>query len=234
VAFALTYDNLSSSNRGAAERFDLLASRTRCPFALGCHAWCAPDWNPDLSSATNVARSVLEFARFDGELASRTLDLFVSEVAGPDISDLSSLARYLRSFLSAIQRLVPGTTDEWMDGIESRSWDFVFLRRRYFVLTFAPFYPSRNPRYSCQEGHGFIVLQPDETFARHNISQSNPLRHEISTRVRDLFVGDGFDYDLELVTKHPKAERYIKPIRAGEHPVRWWFDSPKTNVPRVP
>jgi hypothetical protein len=60
--------------------------------------------------------------------------------------------------------------------IKERGWHFEFNRTPIFITTFAPFYPKTNARYSFDADNesAFILLQPEYSFAWHNLEPDSP------------------------------------------------------------
>lgn len=204
-------------------RFERIIRRTACPYAAGALIRYAPKWIANLSPEQNTVRYQPDLDRFIETGARDALDMFVIEVRGvDDIHSLEGFSEILYRVLFTFHNLDPHRTGALTDGITTLDWDFVYRGVRFFIPTFAPFYDTQHPRYSHHAPSAFIVLQPDHCFTRRGICRNSPSRELTAQGIRDAFAERGSPYDVHLVSGSPKAERYIKPLKVGDPPVRWW------------
>lgn len=218
----------TSDPDGIVQRFDRVINGTHCPFACKSKVKFAPVWKTDLTTQENVMLLqpyldvFVEHEEIDG------LDMFVIEVREYGvISRIDLFARFLHEILDRLSKLDPTRTTCLTDGITSKEWDFKYRGLRFFIPTFAPFYANTHARYSHYEDTAFIAFQPDHCFDRHGITSNNPNRYKITQAIRDMFEKGGSGYDIQFITQSVKAARYIKSLRIGDSPVKWW----ETDIP---
>lgn len=215
--------NLASENQYVFKRFGSLVEYTPCPYAGDARVYCAPEWEPLTPFIENVDRLVPSLDRFVDQIEALNLDIFVVEVRQADsIYELRSFAALLHGLLYALNHRDPNRIEPLEHNIMSMDWDFLYKEERFFVPTFAPFYPPNHPRNSRNHGSAFILFQSDHAFSRRGINSKSPDRPNVSLWVYGLFRQAGMDYSMRLVTQRPKAERYVKPFRVDDEPIRWW------------
>ena len=108
--------------------------------------------------------------------------------------------------------------------IDQPSWTFFFLLQPLFITTFAPCYPSCSSRFSFGADGSYVLLQPNESFARHDIPSDTPhtnwlnpvtVRDKIRVRFRDA----GRPYTI--THRRPLVYDIVKPVDGSDF-LAWW------------
>ena len=112
--------------------------------------------------------------------------------------------------------------------LDKRGWVFEFNRLTFFITTFAPFYPSSNSRYAFGAEDCFILLQPEISFAQHDLTPDTPETHwERPVTVRDgirvAFRVAGREYVIRDTVYYPMVHDVVKPVRREDPLVEWWL-----------
>lgn len=176
----------------------------------------------------NVIPSFLIFSNFHDHL---NLDGFLIHMSGSVFgSDVDSFAK---GFCRLLESLVAHNPDGRNcmavsdDEIDSPKWVFEFNRATYFITTFAPFYPSNHSRFSHQVDECFVLLQPEISFARHNLPADTPHTEwkepkTIRDRIRVQFKQAGREYLIRNTVNYPMSHDMIKPIEIDGPLICWW------------
>lgn len=105
-------------------------------------------------------------------------------------------------------------------GINKRGWVFEFNRVTFFITTFAPFYPESHSRFSFGAENCYILLQPEVSFARHDLGPDTPRSmtewdnpKTPRDRIRCAFRNAGRAYRIPEKLGVPLAHEIIRPIR---------------------
>ena len=200
------------------------------------------DWNPQACGAegeeailaVNVALCLPRLMRFCLMVKQGfALDGFVFEVRGKSYSsDLTSFALTVRRVLAGLSAGDPSGTDCFKGKIEGRGWYFQFAREPFFVTTFAPCYDESHPRFQFHQSSDscFILLQPEESFLRHDLPPDKPRSAtswerpaDVRDRIRANFRRHGREYRIPETTSYPPADFIVAPLDAlHDPPVRFW------------
>ncbi|CAE7566387.1 unnamed protein product [Symbiodinium natans] len=202
---------------------------------------CGNDWSQACGAeseeailAVNVALCLPRLLRFCLMVKQgAALDGFVFEVRGACYcSDLGSFALTVRRVLMGISAGDPSGTDCFNAGIDRRGWYFQFAREPFFVTTFAPCYGSSHPRYQYNQHSEscFILLQPEESFLRHDLPPDKPRSAtnweqpvDVRDRIRANFRRHGREYRIPETTSYPPADFIVAPMDAlHDSPVQFW------------
>ena len=211
------------SSPGLPRRFANLWNRTACPYAEAAQVVFGPEASRGVSPVAQAKKCADQLQRVLSGPKATKFDMFVIELREIEaVKSIPTLAAALRQTLEVFARRGPEAQQDPFSGILSPTWDFVFCGQRFFVPVFAPLYPQSHPRSSQARDSAFILMQPDICFTRKGISSKSPGRANVSQEVMRHFVERGFSYDLRLVTHPLKAARYVKPMEAGQDPVKWW------------
>eukprot|EP00931_Biecheleriopsis_adriatica_P036094 TRINITY_DN20803_c0_g1_i1.p1 TRINITY_DN20803_c0_g1~~TRINITY_DN20803_c0_g1_i1.p1 ORF type:complete len:380 (-),score=34.84 TRINITY_DN20803_c0_g1_i1:29-1099(-) len=240
--------NPDFSDAQAVQRFDSVRHRVQCVFASKAHLW-GNDWSeeacgargdssPEALLSANVSRCMPRLLRFCLEVRrGAPLDGFVFEVRGSAYgADLVSFSRTVRRVLTTLSAGDPTGADCMRRGsIDRKSWYFQFAREPLFVTTFAPCYPSSNPRYQFGQvpDSCFVLLQPEESFLRHDLPADKPRSatnwdspSDVRDRIRSNFRRHGREYRIPETTSYPPAEFIVPPLDAlRSPPVQFWREA---------
>jgi hypothetical protein len=211
-----------------AHRIEAALRSSPCPYAGRGRISILGPWDGHAITGTDLDCLADELATAAGAPADQRPDVIAMIVTERPGTDVTSLARLLRTTLDGLGRCDRVTGDNIAVGLAT--WDFVFAGARYFVPVFSSVYATSHPRHSALDGHGYLLFQPEWAFRRFGISSTRANRAGLSEAVRSVFAAHGIDYTIESVTQWPKALRYVKPLHEDEPPVRWWQseDAPVT------
>lgn len=215
----LDYDPAQSES---LRRFSVVKHGTQCPFAKSAKLWSGKPGDAATSAAA-LGEFVLRSE------AGEALDGFVLELASADAKgDVASFGRSVKVALTELS-----DRDPQLDGcmrkkyIGERGWCFRFAGATFFVTSFAPCYPASSPRFVFGSESAFVLLQPERSFARHNLCdnhvevQSPP---SIRDRIRAAFRDAGRSYHLPPTTGYAPAPYIVRPAREQDPPCKWWQD----------
>jgi hypothetical protein len=111
--------------------------------------------------------------------------------------------------------------------VAKRGWVFQFNKVTFFITTFGPFYPETNSRYAFGCENCFILLQPELSFALHDLSPDttetnydNPTTER--DRIRCAYRNAGRPYIVPADLTQPMAWDMIKPITNEDPIIQWW------------
>lgn len=202
--------------------FANLRKATKCPFARNAklEGIVLPKDLPITAAAQSVVGNIVDFTN---RARKNKLDGIILIVPrNPFAVDLLTFATSFNHILRIFAENDPTSFNCFDQDLLSENWQFSFNGIRFFITTFAPFYPDSHARFSCNEAHAFVYLQPEFSFDHHGISAGNSHRHRIKKSIRELFAQAGQAYDVALVTQPVEAYKYVKPMVLGDTPVRWW------------
>lgn len=121
--------------------------------------------------------------------------------------------------------------------VDSRRWVFEVgcgepstTTTTFFVTTFAPFYPTSSPRRSLDPDWSFVLLQPEVSFARHDLpldhgdNGDDDVRRDVRDRIRAAFREAGKPYRVpECPSVSVMAHEVVRPFNELEGDVvEWW------------
>jgi len=203
-------------------RFGVVKYGTQCPFAKRAKLWGSKP-----GDAAQSAAALGEFVLRSE--AGEALDGFVLELDSADAKgDVASFGRSVKVALTELS-----DRDPQLDGcmrkkyIGERGWCFRFAGATFFVTSFAPCYPASSPRFSFGSESAFVLLQPERSFARHNLCdnhvevQSPP---SIRDKIRAAFREAGRSYYLPPTTRYAPAPYIVRPATEQDPPFEWWQD----------
>ncbi|XP_021356615.1 uncharacterized protein LOC110452419 isoform X2 [Mizuhopecten yessoensis] len=216
VAAFVTYD---AEIVKSLDNFNVIKQNTECIFAKKSRLWGSKEWSGELSLEENIHRLSPMILKFSMMCRQHRLDGFVIEC----------FADTLRRVLQVLSDLDPKGS-KCMDAMETRGqrgWVFQFNDITYFITTFAPFYPDANARFAFGGNNGFILLQPELSFALHNLPPDTPFTNwdrpkTVRDRIRVAFRDAGREYEIPSSLFRPLAWDMVRPLQNGGPVVRWW------------
>lgn len=207
----------------SAQQFSLLQRKTHCIFARQSKIWGPPPWRSELTFEANIALSRAAINDFVTNGESNEVDGFVYTLPDPSsgatLNDLCRTTWNLLSCLSSWDKVRQPLDED----IESPSWFFALHGHRLFVLTAAPCYDAHHSRYSYGSPFTFVLLQPDHAFKRRHTPGVAAIAADTRNIIRDSFTRNDQSYDLGITLGLLEAHRFVKPIKLGDPPVRWWL-----------
>ncbi len=204
----------------SARKFGPVIHRTYCPFASSAVLWGASEYDPTVSVAENVLRSIGPLVKFSRAARRETLDGFVyafpAERFGRTVAQLAALLRVVIGTLMEHDPCDPRLLDR--DDVVHSKWRFSFNGDDYFVPVFAPVYGQGHSRYTYEVSDTiFILLQPDSSFHARLQGDSTRVRNQIRQRFREGLQSYDTSNDIE-------AHRFLLPTEAGS-PAPAWYDT---------
>jgi hypothetical protein len=205
-------------------RFAPLQRGTACVFARSARLWGAPEWAESLTLEQNAARIQPALSLFMRLAQGRALDGFVIELRGERYCrDVRAFGRAVFFLLRALCDLEPrpcGCMRRGAAAIGDYGWWYDAAHEFCFVTTFAPFYGADHARHAYGAGGAhaaWIVLQPEFSFARRNIScghEPTDWLHPRSERdrVRVAFAERGQNY-VKRATDASNADFLARPTK---------------------
>ncbi|KAI8515457.1 hypothetical protein Bbelb_062700 [Branchiostoma belcheri] len=177
-------------------------------------------------------RSLPMFMKFCAVQSHLGLDGFLFELPAKDFGnspeDLGNGVRRLLKVLSDVDPAGVHCMDK--SYISKRGWCFEFDRCTFFVTTFAPCYPETHSRYNFSSENSFVLLQPEESFLRHDIGTDTPhtdWEHPRTVRdqIRAAYRRAGRPYLIRDTVIYPPVHDIVKPLGGATAPgdvVAWW------------
>lgn len=213
----------------AVQHFRPIVMGTNCLFAKNSKLCGAKDWDPSLSLEDNVKASIPGLTAFLKVALSAHYDGFVFEIVGKEHGES------VEAFGDAVRRVLLTLSDNDPNGancmrksyIDKRGWCFEFARDTMFVTTFSPCFPSNHSRYGFGCTSSFVLLQPEYSFAWHNLESDTPHTNwdnptSIRDKIRVEFRKHGRDYEIPESIYYPPALHIVRPLRVTDPPVPWW------------
>ena len=241
----LDYDPTAKGKNATLEHFRPVQQGSFCPFAKTAKLWGGRAMDKNLSieeKASSHAKALTAFAEKvrgsydhakdkDNTNRAGQLDGFCIELDDPLAlgQHPEDLGKSVYEMLTAISDLDPRREKIMrVSYIGSRGWRFRFNGMDFFVTTFAPCYPKSSSRYAFGTQRAFLLLQPEVSFARHNLPKDTPETEwedpkTIRDKVRVAFQKAGQSYHIPQTVFYPAAEHIVKPLYDdGNAVVRWW------------
>jgi hypothetical protein len=205
--------------------FAAIQSKAACVFAPRARIESAPAFSGTEAYAAGAAAfgSVRDFAaRADAD----ELDGLLIELVDPIHGDSpTTLATTLRSVLTSLVSADGGSPEAALQEANSDHWWLTLCGTRWFVLVFAPCYPSDSPRHTFGSSSTYVLLQPVSSFDRRATPRGTTITQEIRERIRDAYAARGCPYDGELAQQDVESLKFVWPLQLGDQPVRWWSSS---------
>jgi signal recognition particle receptor subunit beta len=219
---------------GTLGRFFPIKSRTECPYAKAANIWGGnPGVVDSQTSLEDQAKANLaaleEFTTRSNQ--GEKLDGYCIELDSLQARNYGpvQLGESVRVLLTALADGDPsGENMMRVNYIGSRGWRFRFNRTDFFVTTFAPCYPKSSSRYGFGSERAFLLLQPEQSFSRHDLPRDTPHTNwenpkTMRDKTRVAFHKAGRLYHIPSTIKYPMAEHIVKPVQDdGMCPMRWW------------
>ena len=116
--------------------------------------------------------------------------------------------------------------------IDKRGWVFEFNKVTFFITTFAPFYPETHPRYSFGAKDCYILLQPELSFAFHDLPPDSPETNwdtpkTVRDKIRVAFKEAGRSYYIPESIFSPMVHEILRPISDSASYYEWWRNGKK-------
>jgi len=197
------------------DRFENIKQNTACLFARRSKLWGGP-WDDSLTAQENFRNCMPLLGRFVKTVKlKKCLDGLVIEVRGEQYcNSVENVSSTFREFCQIVSDADP-CRSRFMDisPDKNRYWSFLFGDEAFFITTFAPCYPVTHPRHSYGVNSLFILMQPEVSFAVHDIPVDSPVG-SIRWKIQEAFKAIGQPYDHD----QPKHTT-----------VAWWFVRPLEN-----
>lgn len=222
------------------ERFAVIQNNTECPFAKAAKLWGGSPVkeNSSLEDQAMANAAALYWFVYECKHNHASLDGYCLEVDHPSARNGGP-----REFGDCVRKLLTALSDldhakEFVMRVKyigNRGWRFRFGGIDFFVTTFAPCYPPTSSRYAFGSQHAFLLLQPELSFARHQLPPDTAVTHweephqTIRDKTRVAYHAAGRAYAIPTTTKYPPAEHIVKPLHDdGVTVIRWWEEEEET------
>jgi FPC/CPF motif-containing protein YcgG len=197
--------------------------QTHCAYAAGSVIWGARPYDEDLDARTNLCAMSEDLTRFVDAAGELRLDALVVALPGRFGASIATLAQTVHAVLRTFTEHDPlGGEPLDPSQVEDPAWCFTFGGDPLFVNTFAPCYPERHSRYSFGAAATFVLIQPRHSFARVVRDGETVLPVAVRSKIRSDYASHGRGYDVEISAVPFEAYRIVRPLAAGDRPVRWW------------
>lgn len=213
---------------GSEPALNHLQKHVLCPYAKKAKIWENKFlWEYADSFENNVER----FIKKDLEnyvTSARDFDVIALEFpANLYAKNFEQLAKTLNKVLftispksvESLSELEPEEEGYYLDN----GWQFSYGGERFFITSFAPFYPLSSSRQIYGHDNALILFQPERSFKKYLPFQ----KEKIKKLIRNRFSKAGQQYAPDRVVedigckKRHEAPRYVKPISL-EGIVEWW------------
>lgn len=200
-------------NNESLNRFNTIKRTTACIYAKRAKVWGTP-WDDNLSSRENFKNCVPVLARFVKTVKLKKFtDAIIIEARGAKYCDsVTAVSQTFRELSQVLSENDP-CKSKFMDTTPDKSpyWSFTFGDEAFFITTFAYCYPSTHPRHSYGLDSLFVLMQPEISFAVHEI----PIRGTPGTprwKIREAFKEIGQPYEHNEPRHMPVAWWFVRPI----------------------
>lgn len=111
--------------------------------------------------------------------------------------------------------------------IDKRGWVFEFNKVTFFITSFAPFYPENHPRYGFGVRDCYILLQPELSFAFHDLPPDTPHTNwdqpqTVRDRIRVAFRDAGRSIYIPNSIYNPMVHEILRPVCDSDDIYEWW------------
>ncbi|PAA56497.1 hypothetical protein BOX15_Mlig006710g2 [Macrostomum lignano] len=226
----------------ALRAFEPVRRGTACAFARRARLWGGPAWRPRLPLAANAAACAPRLRLFCRVCAELGLDGFVIRLVGEHLcGDFRRFSAAVYGTLSTLAACNTGGGGDCMaepHRLHQTGWVFRFHGQTFFVTTFAPFYGPEDSRFAFGASDGFLLLQPELSFAQHDLPPDTPHTNwggaeegdghqTVRDRIRCAFRDAGQAYRIRDTTVYPMIEDIVMPPKSmgsADLPEgsRWW------------
>eukprot|EP01114_Cavostelium_apophysatum_P000315 TRINITY_DN10297_c0_g1_i1.p1 TRINITY_DN10297_c0_g1~~TRINITY_DN10297_c0_g1_i1.p1 ORF type:complete len:342 (-),score=74.70 TRINITY_DN10297_c0_g1_i1:162-1187(-) len=219
VVELLNYDPSSNSTM---DSFRNIAQRSHCLFAKSAKVWATKPFDTSRSLHDNVVENLSALQIFLKMAKPLHLDGFLFEIPGSYNDNVAAFGEGVRIALSAIN-------PECMrrSYIGGRGWFFEYDHESLFVTTFSCCYPDNHSRFTYGTPSGFVLLQPEFSFAWKEIGDDTPHTEwdapkTMRDKIRVEFKKHGREYLIPDTVTYPAAHHIVKPLHLNDPVVEWW------------
>ncbi len=207
----------------AHSRFQRVQQNTQCVYSPQSRLWGCPDWDRAAGLDANLKHILPDFELFLDLAHELSLDGYILELRGERYgATLEDLARTTRLVLEWLSDHDPSGEHCMHQEIEDPAWAFCYGSEKLFVNSFSSCYAATNSRYGfgCQDT--YILFQPRHSFRKAFHACETAISAETRAVVRRAFERHGRPYDTQISAAPFDAYRFVRPLHAGDPPVRWW------------
>jgi len=205
------------------DHFRPIKKKTNCLFARSAKVWGSKIWDDQLSLEDNVTNSLASLALFMKLAKGLHLDGFVFEIPGRDFN------RNVHTFGDAVRRICFTINPHAMTRsyIDKKGWYFEIGKESIFLTTFSSCYNSNSSRYTYGVNSGFLLLQPEFSFAWKDIGFDTATTNwddpqTMRDKIRVEFKKNGQEYEIPNTIHYPASHHVVKPMNLGDPVVEWW------------
>ena len=108
-----------------------------------------------------------------------------------------------------------------------RGWVFEFNKCTFFLTSFAPFYAATNARFGFGCTNGYILFQPEISFARHDLPSNTPFTNwskpkTVRDKIRVAFSKANRPIRIMRDLCYPMAYDVVMPLENNDEFYDWW------------
>ncbi|MFC7310682.1 hypothetical protein ACFQVC_41530 [Streptomyces monticola] len=199
--------------------FDDIVNATYCPFAkpsrMGRPVTLTAAGLDGVEKELRGHRDTL--ADFFRTARAKRLDGMVITFDEPTIgASLAALTVLTRRFYTTLADLYTSVyIDE--EPVPDQPWYAMIEGERFFLVSFAPCYPSHSPRHTHGDPRTYFLLQPASTFERHTAAIER-----LRPRIHRSFEAAGKPYDAKLANVENDMFKAVMPIDPLDRHIAWW------------
>ncbi|MER7927625.1 hypothetical protein ABTY96_31580 [Streptomyces sp. NPDC096057] len=196
--------------------FEEITRKSYCPFAK------TSKMGPGITLRTADVESELPghrdlISEFFRTAAERSRDgmiiTFEEESVGITLDALVDLTRRFFTVLTQLFSSVYIPDDPRPD----ERWYAMIEGELFFLVSFAPCYPEKSPRYTYGDRRTYFLLQPASTFERHAKAIDRQ-----RTGISRAFTAVGKPYDARLANVENDMFKAVMPIGPLDRHISWW------------
>ena len=141
---------------------------------------------------------------------------------------MQTFGNSVRSVLMTVSKLDPRGLDCMRDTrVDRKGWVFRFHNQTFFITTFAPCYASTNSRYNFDSEYGYVLFQPEISFAQHDLPDDTPHTNwdhpkTVRDKIRVAYRNAGRGYHIREKLAFPMVYEIVKPLTDDTDHIEWW------------
>lgn len=202
--------------------FEDMARTSYCIFAAHAKLVFGP-----LMSGIDISQNLEEvfqsFIEFDKISLDNNLDAFILSFNHANIlQDPEMLMRVGSSLLNGLVIRDMGEAEgkEFISNAGEENWWYKFNGNRYFVICFAPCFPTDSPRH-IEYPYAFFMFQPVHSFDRKAVPKGGKIPQKARDKIREAYNKSGKKYDFKKAQSAREGEKIFAGLIGNEN-LMWW------------
>lgn len=111
--------------------------------------------------------------------------------------------------------------------MSKRGWVFEFNKCTFFITSFAPFYAETHARYAFNTKCGYMLFQPEISFARRDLPPNTAVTNwdqprTVRDKIRVAYTNAHRPYRILPDVRYPMAYDVVLPLANDEAWYDWW------------